>query len=368
MSYRIFLSHHAADHVIADALSGLIDNAFAGHVEPFVSTSISIGENWLVQVKERLITSDEILTVFTHRSAERPWLNIETGYGIMSNLPVTPLLFGGFTATELSVIYRLQQAVEESDDSGILRLFSSILSRLQSKIPRARPKFSAPEFLAEWRSNVTSAILRNPSIGFRAPDNPMIWIIGSHDSLSPREQAEALNVVRSLARVSFANRFRIVCGVSRLLEYLADSHEALAGLGALPVNTPGDPWRKAIGTAHVEAKLPAHNPVILVGSLRTPDIRQRFKDTLGCIPDLVVVVGGRPKASGGRTHEECSAALTAGIPLLPVSFTGGAAAEVQPSLRPEAASLVNELNATQGKLDKFPTVLLRILRAQFGAS
>lgn len=366
MTYRIFLSHHSANRCIADALSNLIEDAFSGHVEPFISTSIPIGANWLIQVKGHLVASDEILTIFTHSSAKRPWINIETGYGIMSDMPVTPILCGGFSAKDISVIYQLQQTVDESNDSDVLRLFSSILSRLQLKHPSAKPKLSESEFLAEWRSKVTSAVRRNPSSTLRAPDHPMIWVIGSHDSLLPREQSESLNVIRTLARVCFENGFRIVCGVSRLLEHLVDTHETLAGNGSLPVDAPGDPWRKALGTAHVEAKSPIHNPVVVIGTLRTPNIRQRFSDTLGCIPDLAVVVGGRSKLSGGRTYEECEAAIAAGIPLLPIPFTGGVAAEIPPSLRPEAASLVNELNSTQGKLDNLSAVFLQLVRAQLG--
>lgn len=364
MSYIIFLSHYSDDKGIADALSELIDNTFAGHVEPFISSAIPIGKNWLTQVKDALVLSDEILTIFTHRSAERPWVNIETGYGIMAERPVTPVLFSGFTASDLSVVYQLQQAVDERSDSSVLKLFSSILDRLKTKIPRARSALSAEQFLAEWRSKISAAARRSPSRGSRQRCSPLLWVIGSHDGLLPREQTESLAVIRTIARVSFENRIRLVCGVSRLLEYLADSHEAFAADGALPADTLGEPWRKAIGAAHVEAQGPAHNPVILVGTLRTPDIRQRFEDALAQIPDLAIVVGGRPKARGGRTNEECAAAVAAGIPLLPISFTGGAAAEIQPSLVPLAMTFVPALLASQGKLDAFADTLLQIIRTQ----
>jgi hypothetical protein len=367
MSYRIFLSHYSGDQAIANALCELVDHAFAGHVEPFISSAIPIGKNWLAQVKDALAVSDEILTIFTHRSAERPWLNIETGYGIMAERPVTPVLFSGFTASDLSIVYQLQLAVDERADDSVRKLFSSISDRLKAKNPRARSVISADQFLAEWRSKVSAAAAATPSQGSRPRDSPLLWVIGSHDGLSPREQTESLAVIRTIAHVSFQNRIRLVFGVSRLLEYLADSHEALAAQGAVFAGASGEPWRKVIGAAHVEMKGRAYNPVILAGTLRTPDLRQRFDDALGRVPDLAIVVGGRSKANGGRTYEECAAAIAAGIPLLPISFTGGAASEVTPSIGPKATALLPAVLASQGKLDVFADTLIRLIRAQFGS-
>lgn len=145
-------------------MSEVLDRAFAGHVEPFVSSMIPIGKNWLSAVKDELGLSHEILPVFTHRSVDRPWLNIETGYGIMTGRPVTPVLFGGFKADELPVIYQLQQAVDEHLDASILKLFTSISGRLKEKIPRARASISAKQFLAKWRSKVSVAASRSLGI------------------------------------------------------------------------------------------------------------------------------------------------------------------------------------------------------------
>lgn len=364
MTYKIFISHYSGDRVIADSLESLIDEAFVGHVQPFISSTIPIGENWLTQIKNSLIEANEILTIFTRRAMDRPWVNIETGFGIMSGLPVTPILAGEFKLNELPIIYRLQQAVEEREDKEVINLFTSILSRVKKKSPRTRTNWTDQQFLTEWRARVTKAVASSPTSGSLPLDQPLLWIIGSHDGLSPRDQAEALNVIRVLARIAFERRFRMVCGASRLLEYLADCHEDLAATGVLATNVPGDPWRKALGVAHAEAESPSHNPIILAGTLRTPNIRRRFDDAIGRIPDLAIVIGGRPRSLSGRTHEECETAHAAGIPLLPISFTGGAAAEVQPSLRPTAASLVADLNLTQGKLDRFAVVLLQVLQAQ----
>ncbi|MEX3846027.1 hypothetical protein [Paraburkholderia sp. BR10882] len=109
----------------------------------------------------------------------------------------------------------------------------------------------------------------------------------------------------------------------------------------------------------------AYNPVILVGSLRKPDIRQRFEESLGRIPDLAIVVGGR---SGGRTHEECAAAIAANIPLLPIAFTGGVAAEVTPALNTEAQAMLPDMRMGEGRVDALAVKLSAVIGAQLGAA
>lgn len=367
--YRIFVSHHSKDQAIARALGDLLVDAFAGHVEPFISSAIPVGNNWLHDVKDALATSAELLTIFTHRSMHRAWVNIETGHAVMQGLPVTPLLFDNLRTEDLPVVFQVREAVIEPDDDAITSLFDSILQRLVRHRPRAQAKFGRNEFLARWRASVSSAERQSPRLAGGPVTEPMLWIIGSHDTQSPaRERTECLAVAKTIARLACTHRFRLVLGASRLLDYLADTHEAIVEDEARLLSAPGEPLRKTLGAAHAEARPPAHHPVVLLGSLRTPDIRRRFDDALGRVPHMAVVIGGRSRNLGGRTHEECEAALGAGIPLLPISFTGGAAAEIAPSLNAAAMHLLAPLQMTSGRLDRFEESFMRILEAELGLS
>ena len=109
----------------------VLKQAYVGHAEVFISFDIPKGTDWLKHVKAKLTDADEILTVFTHKSADRPWLNIETGYGIMCDIPVTPVLCRGFQLNDLSIVYRLQEAVTWDNRSDVDRLFDDILSRIR---------------------------------------------------------------------------------------------------------------------------------------------------------------------------------------------------------------------------------------------
>lgn len=364
MSYSIFISHFATERGIAQALRDLLDEAFVGHVDPFISSDISAGQNWLSRIKETLAGADEVLTVFTFNSVERPWINIETGYGIMCGRVVTPVLFYGFSFSDLPLVYQMQQSADDREDGQILRLYDSILSRVQAIAPRANAKWTREEFLSAWRSRVTGAAARSPSVSSRPSDMPLIWLIGSHDGLSIADQHQALQVCRTVARLCFENRFRIVCGTSRMLEFLVDSHEAVVEPDLPAPETPGDLWRKTLSSAHADEKRPVPNPIVILGTLRTPNIRTVFDDALGRIPDLAIIIGGRSGVTKGRTHDEYYRAVAAGIPVLPIAFTGGAAAELAPNIKQDLLNIAEKLGATRGKLDDFGALLLEIIRRQ----
>ena len=367
MSYRIFISHYIGELEIAQALKNLIDETFSGHVEAFISFDIDIGQNWLTEIRDALTQSSEILTIFTFRSAERPWINIETGYGIMHRKPVTPILFQGFSISDLSTIYRLQQAVDDRDDNAILRLYKGILKRVQEKTPLARPKWSSEEFLKAWRAKIGHAVRRNPSKSLRSSHKPLIWIMGSHHGLPKAAQSQALQICRAIAHLCVEQRFCVVTGTSRLLEYLVDSYEDLAEGQTTLLNSQGDEWRKAIASAHIEDRRTVPSPVVILGMLRTPDIRTLFNDTLGRIPDIAIVIGGKPKAAGGRVILEYQHAVNAGIPVLPLAFTGGAAAELEIWLKPELKNAADALNAMKDKLDLFSLSLLDLISNQLAS-
>jgi hypothetical protein len=224
--YKIFISHYSQEQPLALAIKEVVERAFVGHVKVFVSSDIPKGTNWLINVRDRLQESNEVLTIFSFWSAERPWLNIETGFGVMSGRPVTPLLFSGFQVKDLSTVYQLQQYVELKKREDVTRLYSDIQSRVRNMNPNAEWRWQADEFLENWMSATSNAASKVPLTPKRTNDVPVIWLMGSQSAvMDTREQQTAMQVCRLIASICIANRFQIVSGTSRMLEYLADEYE-----------------------------------------------------------------------------------------------------------------------------------------------
>ena len=89
--------------------------------------------------------------------------------------------------------------------------------------------------------------------------------------------------------------------------------------------------------ASFAASTPPPPPIILSGSLRRGNARQLFVDAIGRVPDIALVIGGN--RSRTRVLEEAESAKTAGIPVLALPSTGGAAATVGSTLSIDAEQL-----------------------------
>jgi hypothetical protein len=74
-------------------------------------------------------------------------------------------------------------------------------------------------------------------------------------------------------------------------------------------------------------------------------VRQVFLDAIAKVPDVAVVLGGSP---AGRAVEEASLARDAGIPVLPLKFTGGAALSADASFDGRLAEAIEDLQTIRG--------------------
>jgi hypothetical protein len=184
--------------------------------------------------------------------------------------------------------------------------------------------------------------------------------MGSHRHLEhEHEQQKALQVCQSLARALVTARFQIVMGTSRMLEYLGDRYADYSAHPEELADTAGEPWRKTLATEHAQSLKPAPNPIVFLGSLRKASIRETFDEAIGRFPDIAVVIGG-----SGRVAEEFSLAIEAKIPLLPIQFTGGAAATVQPTTDPSLKDKVAEVQTLAGNMDRIGPLVVEIIREQ----
>jgi len=363
--YKIFISHYSQEKPIAENLKNVLNEAYQGHAKFFISSNIATGTNWLKGVKEKIQECNEILTIFTYKSMNRPWINIETGYGVMSDMCVTPILCSGFRFEDLEIIYKLQQAVVYDSKSDVCRLFNDILSRIHIENPDARTRWDQEEFWRNWKLQLDDAIAITPVKATRSNINPVVWLMGSHRHLSSEtEQQKALQVCQVIARACYDNSFQIVMGTSRMLEYLADEYANYAEPQFL-ANTKGEQFRKALANEQAISDRPVLNPLILLGSLRNKPIKEIFDDAIGRIPDIAVLIGGKRQSDEGRASQEQQKAIDAGIPFLPLKFTGGAAAECEPTVDISLISKTTKLQKLFGDMSRFKPLFADIVNSQF---
>jgi hypothetical protein len=363
--YRIFVSHYSEEKPIAQTVHDLLEEAYSGFAGVFISSDIAPGTDWLQDIKKSLNASDEILTVFTHKSADRPWVNIETGYGVMAEKVVTPVLFAGFTKADLPVIYHLRQAVDSRSEANVAALHNSILARIRKRYPTARPRWDQKEFWQQWSKSVPEAEALCPENPRRPNECPVVWLMGSHRHLEHQhEQQKALQVCQSLARALMTARFQIVMGTSRMLEYLGDRYVHYLENPQELADAAGESWRKTLATEHAQSLKPAPNPIVLLGSLRKGSVRETFNDAIGRFPDIAILIGGRLPDRSGRAAEEFHMAIEAEIPLLPIQFTGGAAGTVQATTDPSLKDKVAEVQTLHGNMDRIGPLVAEIIGAQ----
>lgn len=131
-----------------------------------------------------------------------------------------------------------------------------------------------------------------------------IWFLGSLNDVDTAEAHFTRKLLPILASGLAQAAIRIVVG---------ESDDLIA-------------FAKHYRTAVVGANLPAPSPIVLVDKLRQCDLREKFSQNVGVVPDVAVVIGGSVKR--GRVAEECESAKAAGIRLLPVAVTGGYARAV----------------------------------------
>lgn len=120
---KVFLSHATADAAIARFLkASLVGVGVSTFMLP---DDAPPGSAWMEQIREGLTSSEELFTLLTPASLNRPWISAEWAAFWVSNRATTPLLVG----TQISDIWepmRARQAVNLEDPAQSL----SFLKRL----------------------------------------------------------------------------------------------------------------------------------------------------------------------------------------------------------------------------------------------
>jgi hypothetical protein len=151
---HIFISHFHKEGNIARAIKEELKRCFHSKVEVFLAEEIPYGKNWLNAIREELKDIDLMLTLFSPKSMNRPWINIESGYGIMKGIDVIPVCCLGLNKTELSDAYRYINSIDIEKENDIKRLLTeSIAGRLEGKQLK-----NINCCVENWRENISKAI------------------------------------------------------------------------------------------------------------------------------------------------------------------------------------------------------------------
>jgi hypothetical protein len=359
---RIFISHIHEEFEIAKSIKAGLDSIFGKQVDVFLAEEIPLGKNWFSEIKKNLTESDLILAIFSPYSANRPWVNIEAGFGIMSDKTVIPLLCYGLSKDKLPAPYHFQQFVLLSEKKDL----SKLVEQIAQNTPAGRllvEKSIAVNGLCDLLQNAfITSIPHKPSLD----EPPTVWIIGSHSALDDRQQITALHTMSAVAREFVKRQFRIVMGVSRLLEYLGDClTDEMETDAEILAKASSEPFRKSIGQVSAEENFhhPSPNPIILLASLRSKQgVKRIFLDSISRIPDVALIFGGRPEH--GRTFEEVRLATEANIPVLPIKFLGGAGAVLSHTFDRTLVGEIDKLEAFVGHVGEIGPKMADIVEKQ----
>lgn len=332
------MSYTHEESALAEMVKNQFNRAFGGMVEVFLSEEIRLGKNWLDAIKKALTESDLVLVLFSPKSHSRPWVNIEAGYGIMAGKQVVPICCMGLNSSALSEVYGIQQSMELTNRDHALRLLDDIAAQTEAK----RLLLDREDLANKWVSAATAAESLLPAYVPKIDDPILVWLIGSVTDATDEFRERAFKTADALTASLTSRNFRVVLGRTELLNYVGDCI-AYKSIAPSQAETGELPQLLAMKAARRPA--PALNPVIILGSLRTaPGIRRMFVDCIGRVPDVAVMIGG---TTNGRAAQEGKLAIQAGIPLLPLQFTGGAAADANTTFHDSLIPEVSELQTSK---------------------
>lgn len=359
---RIFISHIHEEFEVAKAIKAELDSIFGKQVDVFLAEEIPLGKNWFSEIKKNLSASDLILAVFSPYSANRPWVNIEAGFGIMSEKTVIPLLCYGLSKDKLPAPYHFQQFVMLSEKQDLSKLVEQIAQNTPAERLLVEKSIAVNGLYNSLQKALSTSVPHKPYLD----EPPTVWIIGSHSTLDDRQQIAVIHTMSAIAREFVRRQFRIVMGVSRLLAYLGDRlTDEIEKDAKTLANASSEPLRKSIGQVSAEENYhhPSPNPVILLGSLRSKQgIKRIFLDSISRVPDVALIFGGRPEH--GRTFEEAHLANKANIPVLPIKFLGGAGAVLSHTFDSTLSDEIEKLGAYVGRVGEIGPKMADIVEKQ----
>jgi hypothetical protein len=134
----VFISHITTEKEIAVAFKELIEQAFLGMIEVFVSSdpnSIAMGGRWLDNITYGLKNCIIEIVVASPTSVTRPWINFEAGAGWVRDISVIPLCHSGMTPSALPAPLSSLQAALATDATHLERVSAVLAKAIDCKLP-----------------------------------------------------------------------------------------------------------------------------------------------------------------------------------------------------------------------------------------
>ncbi len=134
----IFISHFSAEQEIALKLQELLDRAFLGQVNIFVSSddrSIRMGADFNGTIQDALRATRYGLLILSPAALRRPWVNIEFGALWVQNKPVTPICHSGLSPAQLPPPYVNHNGLSATDVRALNKLVANLAQEVEMRAP-----------------------------------------------------------------------------------------------------------------------------------------------------------------------------------------------------------------------------------------
>ncbi len=134
----VFISHITEESSIALAFRDVIQDAFLGLFEVFVSSdqgSIRTGDHWLDKISEALKTCVIEFVLCSPTSITRPWINFEAGAGWVRGIPVVPLCHSGLTPNRLPIPLNMLQGATATAPKELVALIPRLAGVIGANSP-----------------------------------------------------------------------------------------------------------------------------------------------------------------------------------------------------------------------------------------
>jgi len=193
----VFLSHAHVDEDVAQAVDTSVTDAFRGLLTVFRSSdskgSIEIGDSIKQKIKGSLDQCIAALTLLSHSSINRPWVNIEFGALWMLDTPIIPMCFPDLKVNQLPFHFADTKVCNLGRQDDCIALFDRLHGFVQRAFPFELKKQDITRYGKSLHKKVRDAI--NARVGTcdeaPLPDLTTVWIIGSYSELKDHELSVA---------------------------------------------------------------------------------------------------------------------------------------------------------------------------------
>lgn len=156
----IFISHITEEKEIALKLKEVIEDAFLGQVNVFVSSDPKVltgGSKWLDLITKNLSECCLELILCSEESVKRSWINFEAGAGWIRKIPVIPLCHSGMIFSKLPTPINELQGYILNDEIHIKSLVQDIANSISSRVPTIDYK-EISQFVKNFENNYTLGV------------------------------------------------------------------------------------------------------------------------------------------------------------------------------------------------------------------